>query len=253
MKKFDFKKWIIPISLLLFFLFLIFEFDVVENVLVTILKPKNIFVERSSLAEVALWHIILVAISSAVSIFVGISLAIISRLSSIKDLKELFLQLAGIGETIPTVAILALLVPFIGFGIKPVIFALIVYGLLPVLRNTIDGFDTVPTDVKEAAKGLGMSPWQILLKIELPMAFPAILAGVRASIILNISVATIGAVVGANGFGTLIMNGIRSNDTLLLLKGALPVTILALTVDSFFSSVEKKMIWKNQKNGNIAK
>lgn len=239
MKKFDFKIWIIPISLFLFFLFLIFEFDVVENVLVTILNPKNIFVERSSLAEVALWHIILVAISSAVSIFAGISLAIISRLSSIKDLKELFLQLAGIGETIPTVAILALLVPFIGFGIKPVIFALIVYGLLPVLRNTIDGFDTVPLDIREAAKGLGMTPWQILLKIELPMAFPAILAGIRASIILNISVATIGAVVGANGFGTLIMNGIRSNDTLLLLKGALPVTILALMVDSFFSSVEK--------------
>lgn len=232
---------IVPVSLFILFLFMIIDFWVFESILTIILKPKNLIISRLSLPEIALWHILLVLISSTISIIIGMALAVIAKLSAIKGLQELFLQLASIGETIPTVAVLAILVPVVGYGIKPVMFALVVYGLLPVLRNTIDGFETVPKDVMESAKGLGMSDFQILFKILIPLAKPAILAGVKSSIILNISVATIGAVVGANGFGTLIMNGIRSNDSILILKGALPVTILALAVDSVFIYLDRKV------------
>ncbi len=156
------------------------------------------------------------------------------------DFEEFLLGLATFGQTIPTVAILALLVPFLGYGFKPALFALFVYGFLPVLRNTIEGFNTIPEEIRESARAMGMNRFQIITKVELPLALPAILAGIRISLILNISVATIGATVGLSGFGTLIVNGIRSDDTIMILKGAIPVSLLALAVESLFINLEKR-------------
>ncbi len=239
MKTNSYKNWILPFMLFCLFLFIIFDFGFIQNILAIIIKPKNIFIERSSLPEVAFQHIFLVLISSTISIFAGISLAILAHYTKIKEFKEVLIDFANFGETIPTIAILAFSVPFLGYGIKPVLLALIIYGFLPVLRNTLDGFETIPKDIEEAAKGLGMTSIQVLAKVLLPLSLPAIFAGIRASIILNISVATVGALVGVNGFGTLIMNGIRANDSLMILKGALPVTALALAVDSLFIMIGK--------------
>jgi len=132
------------------------------------------------------------------------------------------------------------LVPFLGYGFKSALFALFIYGILPVLRNTVEGFNSISEEIIDSAKALGMSPFQVITNVELPLSFPAILAGIRVSLILNISVATIGATVGLRSFGTLIVNGIRSDDIMMILKGAIPVSLLALTVESFFIHIEKR-------------
>ena len=227
---------------LLFILFLIsiLKFDIIENVLILLIKPKSFFLARVSLFEIAKQHILIVIISSSLSIIIALTIAILTRFPFMNDFEEFLLGLATFGQTIPTVAILALLVPFLGYGFKPALFALFIYGFLPVLRNAIEGFNTIPEEIRESARAMGMNRFQIITKVELPLALPAILAGIRISLILNISVATIGATVGLSGFGTLIVNGIRGDDTIMILKGAIPVSLLALAVESLFINLEKR-------------
>jgi len=240
MKKNKTNFMIATIMLFLLFLFSIFKFDVIEKLLIFAIKPKDFFVARESLFELARQHIFIVAVSSSLSVLIAVCIAILTRFPIMNELEEFILGIAIFGQTIPTVAILALLVPFLGYGFKPALVALFIYGILPVLRNTIEGLNTISEDVRESARAMGMSPFQVMSKVELPLAFPAILAGVRVSLILNISVATIGATVGLKGFGILIVNGIRSDDIILILKGAIPVSLLALTVESLFMHLEKK-------------
>jgi osmoprotectant transport system permease protein len=236
------KKNFMIVTMVLFLLFLIsiFKFDIMEHFLIFFIKPKNFFVARESLFELAKQHIFIVVVSSSLSVFIAVSIAILVRFPIMNELEEFILGIAIFGQTIPTVAILALLVPFLGYGFKPALVALFVYGILPVLRNTIEGLNTISEGVRESARAVGMNPFQIMSKVELPLAFPAILAGIRVSLILNISVATIGAAVGLRGFGTLIINGIRSDDIIMVLKGAIPVSLLALTVESLFMNLEKR-------------
>jgi len=228
------------IVLLILFLISIMDFDIIENILSLILKHKDIFVARESLFELAKQHIFIVLISSFLSVIIALTIAILTKFPFLNEFKEFILGLATFGQTIPTVAILALLVPFLGYGFKSALFALFIYGILPVLRNTIEGFNSISEDIKESARAMGMSPLQVIAKVELPLSLPAILSGIRVSLILNISVATIGAAVGLRGFGTLIVNGIRSDDIIMILKGAIPVSLLALTVESFFINLEKR-------------
>ncbi|MDD4363244.1 MAG: ABC transporter permease [Atribacterota bacterium] len=227
---------------ILFSLFLvsIFNFNFFEKILILIIKPKNMFIARETLFEIAQQHIYIVLVSSFLSILIAITIAIITRFSFLEDVENFILEIATFGQTIPTVAILALLVPFLGYGFKPALFALFVYGILPVLRNAVEGFNSISEEIRESARAMGMSKWQIIKKVELPLSFPAIIAGIRVSLILNISVATIGGAVGLKGFGTFIVNGIRSDDIIMILKGAIPVSLLALTVDSLFMNLEKK-------------
>ena len=240
MKKVKQPFFIITALLFILFLISILKFDIIENVLILLIKPKSFFLARVSLFEIAKQHILIVIISSSLSIIIALTISILTRFPFMNDFEEFLLGLATFGQTIPTVAILALLVPFLGYGFKPALFALFVYGFLPVLRNTIEGFNTIPEEIRESARAMGMSRFQIITKVELPLALPAILAGIRISLILNISVATIGATVGLSGFGTLIVNGIRSDDTIMILKGAIPVSLLALAVESLFINLEKR-------------
>jgi len=232
------KKWILPASLIILFLISVFFFQTIADVFLQFLPHKTVFLERTPLPELALQHIMLVAISSFLSIVIALSIAIFARLKEAEKFQEFILSMATFGQTIPTVAVLALLVPFLGYGMKPILFALFLYGVLPILRNTVEGFRSIPPEVSEAARAMGMNPWQVLLNVEIPLALPVIVAGIRTSIILNISVATIGATVGVTGFGTLIINGIRADDVLMLLKGAVPVCLLALAVDSIFAKLK---------------
>ncbi len=236
------NKPFLTVTILLFILFLvsIFKFDIIEKLLVLAIKPKNFFVARESLFELAKVHISIVAVSSFLSVIIAVTIAVLTRFPFMDEFEGFLLGVATFGQTIPTVAILALLVPFLGYGFKPALFALFIYGILPVLRNTIEGFNATSEGVRESAKSMGMNRLQIITKVELPLAFPAILAGIRISLILNISVATIGAAVGLSGFGTLIVNGLRSDDMIMILKGAIPVSLLALTVESLFMSMEKR-------------
>lgn len=240
MKKKNKFSFTVPVLLFVLFLISIFKFDLIENILVIVIKSKNIFTARESLFELAKVHISVVAVSSSLAIIIAVMIAILSRFPFMDEFEGFLLEIAIFGQTIPTVAVLALLVPFLGYGFKPALFALFIYGILPVLRNTIEGFNAISEGVRESAKAMGMSRLQIITKVELPLAFPAILAGIRISLILNISVATIGAAVGLSGFGTLIVNGLRSDDMIMILKGAIPVSLLALTVESLFINLERR-------------
>jgi osmoprotectant transport system permease protein len=237
----SYRRWILTGILVLLFIFSVEYFTVIEKWLLLFIKPKNIFVERISLQEAATQHIVIVAISSFFSVLIAMMIAISTKFKFMSEFRDFFLSAATFGQTVPTVALLAILVPFLGYGYKPILIALFIYGILPVLRNAIEGFDLTSNDIREAANGMGMSKLQILARVEMPLALPAIIAGIKISTILNISVATIGATVGVKGFGTLIVNGIRGSDTIMLLKGAIPVSLLAIATESLFTSLEKSI------------
>jgi osmoprotectant transport system permease protein len=130
-----------------------------------------------------------------------------------------------------------LAVPILGFGFQPTVLALTMYGVLPVLFNTIAGIRSLPTGVLESAAGMGMRPWQVLWRVELPLAAPVILAGVRVSVVVNVSTATLGAIAGAGGFGAPIVSGLANQDPAVTLQGAVLASLLALGLDGLVVAV----------------
>jgi len=142
--------------------------------------------------------------------------------------------LASIGQTFPPVAVLALAVPALGFGTLPIIVALLLYGLLPIVRNTLAAIDDIDPGLHESAQGMGMTRGQVLRQIELPLAAPVILAGIRTSVTINIATAALGATIGASNLGDPIIAGIVNGNTAYIVQGALLIGLLALTVDSAF-------------------
>ncbi len=153
------------------------------------------------------------------------------------------LAVANVVQTIPSLALFGFLIPipFLGgIGARTAIVALVVYSLLPILRNTYAGIRSVDPAVVEAATGLGMTDRQRLASVELPLAFPVLLAGIRIAVVVGIGLATIAAAIGAGGLGVLIFRGVATVDHRLILAGALPAAVLALAADAALSAVEKK-------------
>ena len=151
-----------------------------------------------------------------------------------REFRPLVETIAAIGQTFPPVAVLAIAVPVIGFGQQPAIIALILYGVLPILQGTLAGIAAVPASVLSVAEGMGMSAWQRLRKVELPLAAPVIIAGIRTSVIINIGTATIASTVGANTLGTPIIIGLSGFNTAYIIQGALLVALAAIVVDRLF-------------------
>ena len=162
---------------------------------------------------------------------IGLSLAIWVRLSRSSELRQIILQLSTIGETLPTAAIIALSVPLLGYGNIPLVMALCIYGILPIVRNTIVGLNTISNDIQEAAIGIGLTRFEQLIRVDIPIALPAIITGIRIATVINVSAATIGATVGAGGFGVMIIAGIRTYDTLMVIQASVPVILMALWFD----------------------
>ncbi len=202
------------------------------------LPEKGLLLSRTPLPVLALQHSGMVALSSTLAVFAGVLGGLAASHRAGRDYRPVLLSLTAIGETFPSAAVLALAVPAVGYGWKPTLLALLLYGILPVFRNTLTGLDRVSPAVAEAAAGMGMTEGQILLRVKLPQALPVILSGIRVSVIINVSAATLGATVGAGGLGVPILNGIRSFDTLLMLQGAIPVALLAIFLDSLFQTLE---------------
>ncbi|MHB8097573.1 MAG: ABC transporter permease [Erysipelotrichaceae bacterium] len=215
---------------LLFFIW-IFRFDWIKNNLLFFLDSKSNIVQRTSLATLAYQHLNIVLLSTFLSIVIGLSFGIWVRLSRSIELRQLILQFSTIGETLPTAAIIALSVPLLGYGNIPLILALCIYGILPIVRNTIVGLDTISSDIQEAAQGIGLTRFEQLIRVDIPIALPAILTGIRIATVINVSAATIGATVGAGGFGVMIIAGIRTYDTLMVLQASVPVILMALWFD----------------------
>jgi osmoprotectant transport system permease protein len=150
--------------------------------------------------------------------------------------------LANIGQTFPPVAVLAVAVPLVGFGQTPTLIALFAYGLLPIFENTVAGFQSCPTAVIEAANGMGMSPRQRLLTVELPLAMPLILEGVRLSLVINVGTATIGSTVAAKGLGEVIIAGLLSNNTAFVLQGGLLTGLMAILLYDAMVMLERRLL-----------
>ncbi|MBD3346824.1 MAG: ABC transporter permease subunit [Chitinivibrionales bacterium] len=187
-------------------------------------------------------HITLTGISVFLAIVCGVPLGIL--LSRIQWLARWVLGLAGIVQTIPSLALLGFLVPIPiigGIGITPAIVALFLYSLLAIIRNTYTGIMQVDDSIKEAARGIGMTDWQLLTKVEFPLASPMIMAGIRISTVICIGIATLCAAIGAGGLGQFIFRGISLVNNTMILAGAVPAAILALLLDFIFERFESMM------------
>jgi len=160
----------------------------------------------------------------------------------IKKLETLVLGFVGILQTIPSLALLVFMIPLFGIGTVPAMAALFVYSLLPIVRNTHSGIKNISQPLMESARALGLPEFLILMKIEIPLALPSILAGIKTSAVINVGVATLGALIGAGGYGQPILTGIRLDSIPLILEGAIPAAVLALLVQGFFDLIEKRVL-----------
>ena len=191
--------------------------------------------------ELAIGHAIVVAISLAIAIVIGVSLGVLVYRR--EQAANVALAITSTFLTIPSLALFGLFIPIFGLGYKPAVVALVMYGLLPILRNTVTGLRSVDPAVVESAQGMGMSARERLLRIELPLAWPVIIAGVRVSTMLLMGIAAIGAVIGGPGLGEDFFSGlarIGSATALNLVLGAmLAIIVLALLFDTFFNLLGK--------------
>jgi len=180
-------------------------------------------------------HLWLTAMSGGLAILVAIPLGILLSRPSMARVAESMMQLLNVGTTIPTLAVLALSMSFLGIGTVPAVFGLFVATLLPIARNTYTGLKGVNPALKEAAAGIGMSPTQRLLRVELPNALYVIFAGIRTALAINIGTVPLAFLIGAGGLGELIFTGIALYDTVMMLAGAIPTALLAIAVDTLIA------------------
>jgi osmoprotectant transport system permease protein len=198
--------------------------------------------DQGNLLALALAHLGTVFLAAAASTVVAVGLGILVTRASGAEFLPLSRTLVNIGQTFPPVAVLAVAVPLVGFGQTPTLIALFAYGLLPIFENTVSGLKTCPPSVTEAADGMGMSAGQRLWSVELPLALPLILEGVRLSLVINIGTATIGSTVAAKGLGEVIIAGLLSNNTAFILQGGLVTGLMAILVYDAVATLEKRML-----------
>ncbi|HMM63695.1 MAG TPA: ABC transporter permease [Mesorhizobium sp.] len=194
---------------------------------------------QGSLLTLTLLHLRTVLAATVAATLVAVGLAILVTRPVGAEFLPLSRSLVNIGQTFPPVAVLALAVPAVGFGEKPTLIALFLYGLLPIFENALTGLTTLPSSVVEAARGAGMTGRQRLLQVELPLAFPIILAGIRLSVVISLATATIGSTVAARTLGEVIIAGLLSNNLAFVLQGGLIVGILAVLIYDGLSALER--------------
>ncbi len=187
-------------------------------------------------------HLALVAVSLTAAILVSIPLGIAAV--RMPRMGQVILGATGIIQTIPSLALLVFMIPLLGIGGPPAVAALFLYSLLPIVRNTYAGLHDIPLSIRESAEALGLPPRARLRLVELPMASRAILAGIKTSAVINVGTATLGALIGAGGYGQPILTGIRLDDIGLILEGAVPAAILALLVQGAFEIAERALVPK---------
>ena len=157
--------------------------------------------------------------------------------------------IAGVVQTIPSLALLVLLIPLLGIGAAPAVAALFLYSLLPIVQNTVAGLRGISPALRESAEALGLPPFARLRLVELPLAMPSILAGVKTAAVINVGTATLGAMVGAGGYGQPILRGIRLDSTATIMEGALPAAALALLTQALFACVERVAVPRSLRGG----
>lgn len=210
--------------------------------------PTDPSVERGRLWSDTWAHLQLVGLSMAAAIVIALPLGIAAARRP--GLGRVILGVVGIIQTIPALAMLVFMIPLIGIGAAPALVALFLYSLLPIVRNTYTGLTDISPTILEAADAMGLPPFERLRLIELPMASRAILAGIKTATVINIGTATLGALIGAGGYGQPILTGIRLNDTLLILQGAVPAAVMALAAQFLFDLSERFLVPRGLRQGD---
>ncbi len=182
-------------------------------------------------------HVKLTTIAVGLALAIGVPLGIL--ISYINPASKPVLSVANVIQAIPSMALLGFMIPFLGIGSLPAVAAVVLYSLLPIIKNTHTGIKTINPQTLEAAKGIGLTPVQILMKIQIPLALPVIMTGVRVAAVTAVGLMTMAAFIGAGGLGFLVFSGIRTVNNNQILAGAIPACLLALTVDFLFGLVEK--------------
>jgi osmoprotectant transport system permease protein len=201
---------------------------------------------QDSFLALALSHLALVAATSAAAAALGVAGAIFVTRRAGAEFRGLVETLVAMGQSFPPVAVLAIAVPVIGFGAEPALIALTLYGILPVLENTLAGLGAVPATVRDAARGIGMGEGAILLGVELPLAAPVIVAGIRTSTIINVGTAAIASTVGARTLGSPIIIGLNAANIAYVVQGAILVGLLAVVLDLAFDRlVARTRRWRD--------
>jgi osmoprotectant transport system permease protein len=185
-------------------------------------------------------HLGLVGVSLGAALLIALPLGVLA--AKRPRLGALVLAGTGVLQTIPSLALLVFMIPFLGIGAPPAVAALFLYSLLPIVRNTHAGLTQVPQSLRESAEALGLPPGARLRRVELPLASPSILAGIKTAAVINVGTATLGAVIGAGGYGQPILTGIRLDDVGLILEGAVPAAVLALVVQAAFGGLERIVV-----------
>lgn len=189
-----------------------------------------------------LWqHFYLFIISWMIAIVIGIAIGVFVTRPGRKKIGDLILSVTGAAQSVPSIAVISLVFLLLGMGAAPAIIALFLYSLVPVVFNAASGLFSIDPAILEAARGMGMTPSQILYKIELPVAVAPISSGIRSAATINIGTATVAAVIGAGGLGEMIFIGLRVMNNNMILTGALLSAIMAIIVDTIISFIEYKL------------
>ena len=185
-------------------------------------------------------HLLIVLIATAVAVILGLVLGVTAYW--LRPAASIIIWFAEALQTIPSLALLALLMIIFGLGNTTIIVGLVLYALLPIVRNTHTGLSTVSPAIRDAARGMGMSRLQRLLKVELPLAFPLVFSGIKISVVNSLSIAVMGVLIGAGGLGYPIYRGIQTQNFAGIMRGAIPVMLMAILFDIVMSNIEKRLV-----------
>jgi osmoprotectant transport system permease protein len=203
---------------------------------------------QQEILTLTLQHLGLAFLAVAISTVIGVACGVL--LSRVRLLAGPVIGIAGIFYTIPSLALFGFLIPMMGIGVRPALLALILYAQLVLIRNTYVGILEVDPASLEAGRGMGMRGWQLLLFIELPLSLPVVMAGIRTTAVMSIGITAIASYIGAGGLGTLIFQGISRVDSVLILAGAIPVSLLAIATDAALAGVERALgPWADVRRG----
>jgi len=212
----------------------------------TVNNPTDSLVARaltySNVFEALNQHLMLMLVSMIGAIIIGVAIGIMLSRPKLYYIGRGVENIVNVGQTIPSLAILALFFTILGLGFRVAVFALFLYSILPILRNTFAGITNVQASIIESAKGMGMTPLRILTRIELPLAFPIIVAGIRTAIVINVGAATLATFIGGGGFGDLIVTGLAVRRDMVIFTGASLAALTAIILDYIIGQIEERIV-----------
>ena len=193
------------------------------------------------IAKEAQNHIRMVAISMLIATAIGVPLGVLITRAVFRRTAPFVVGVVGIGQSVPSLAVIAIMAPILGLGLQSAIVALVIYALLPIVRNSYAGVNNISPAIIEAARGMGMSPWQIARKIELPLARPVVMTGIRISTIITVGTAELAVLIGGTGLGVITFTGVFSLQPLLILQGAAPTALMAILLGFMLELLERRI------------